>query len=109
MSAKRPNIFEAVNRVSDLRTEHTQIEALMKLLAQTTEVAVKVANIEYTVRTMDGRIEKSLADMENRVRDLENWRNETKGAWKTIAALGAAIGSLFGGIGSYVASHWKGN
>lgn len=109
MSSTPPEILEAINRVRDLRTEQTQVEALMKLLAQNAETSVKVANIEYTLRDMSTKILDAQKSTEDRVRKLEDWRNETKGAWKTIAALGAAIGSLFGGIGSYVASHWKGN
>lgn len=50
-------------------------------------------------------LSNDVVTMESRVRDLENLREQQKGAWKMLAGLSAAVATAGGAIGALI-NHW---
>lgn len=99
--------LEAARETKEAVQELLVDQKLMNQRLNTLEKVLldRFSSLEESIKSRDQKQDAKNEDMEKRVRDLEDWRTETKGGWKVIVLASSAVGAVMHWIGSHV-SGW---
>ena len=97
----------AEDQLQELRLDLSMNKAMTQILEWQARFGERFDNLEKSISTLVEQHGQIQADIEKRVRSLEDWRTGFRGSWKAIVGLSAFVGWLVSLI-TAIAMGWVG-
>jgi ribosomal silencing factor RsfS len=93
---------EIYRLIEELRYQRAEHIPLIDLAAAQKVTANEVTHVSRKTDEIHASLKSYVDQMEKRVRDLENWRNEQKGIWRAVVLVATVIGAAMGALTEYI-------
>jgi len=100
-------------KIRELRLDHAQVDALIGISKAQAEAGARLVAIELTLsnireeqRLLRDEQRQASKDTETRIRALEDWRTEQRGAFRLMGVVASVIGAVVAALVNWIISHW---